>query len=349
MVLFTTLHGHGGGGNIRKISQQRKNYLDRQSQLKTNKKVRSGSKHLSRKKQYRKVFKAPEHFSIINNPSQTLEYFNEILLEARAHHFDERFYIDLTSVSKMSIDAIMYLLALIRTLRSFKTFRAFIYGNTPVNEECKQMLSESGFYSYMAAEQQLSVNYETDRIQISEGKSVEPNKVAEVCLFLGKNVMGGTKALFGLLIELITNTVQHAYSIEINTRQELSKMSERWYIYVDQNKQYYSFSFLDTGLGIPRTVRKKFFEDTKTDSEYILSALKGEKRTQTKKGYRGNGLPFLYELAHSRSIDDLFIVAGSGMYCSADGRDSMHELEKPIEGTLISWTIPREKSKDGVI
>src|SRR5699024_953534 len=95
--------------------------------------------------------------------------------------------------------------------------------------------------------------------------------------------------LYDILYEMMINTNEHAYSSD-------TFLLNNWYVYVALEDEKVKFSFLDTGIGIPKTVNKNFFEKInllglKNDAELILSALNGEFKTATKQVYRGKGLP----------------------------------------------------------
>ena len=83
-----------------------------------------------------------------------------------------------------------------------------------------------------------------------------------------------TQELYDVFVELMNNTVQHAYD-----KSEI--LSERnWYLYANANKEKIKIVFLDTGLGIAETVHRdwgEYFRDIerKDDGYYVESALKG--------------------------------------------------------------------------
>lgn len=321
-----------GGASIKKIPVARKRYLDRQSQLKTNSKRKPNSKIKNKDKTV--VFKAPKNFSIINNTDETIGFFEEIINEAKKNIFDEIFFIDLMRVELITIDAIMYLLALIRNIK-WRTFRRRVRGNEPNKKECKKIIVESGFYDFTVSDDSNLKTVQTAKnVQISEGKSVDGQKNSEVCLFMG----GDSKSLFGVIGELMDNTISHAYDSK-QYEKVLTKISERWYIYATCDNDRYFFSFVDTGAGIPATVRKRLLDTFLGDSELIRSALLGQNRSETNEEHRGNGLPLIYEKALSGDIEDLVIVSGSGFYAYDKNKGVCKNLDSSLRGTLFSWSI----------
>ncbi|MEL7657006.1 MAG: ATP-binding protein, partial [Bacillota bacterium] len=191
-----------------------------------------------------------------------------------------------------------------------------------------------------------------DRIQISSGKDANGALTGEICNFVhqvsGKGV-NDTKRLYSMIMELMTNTKQHAY---------LDKggiMGGNWYIFAEglENSSV-RFVFLDTGIGIPATINKKFSEKIKDlmrifgapfdESKYISSALRGEFRSETRQQNRGKGLPGIYEDSCSGLISGLVIISGSGeCRILPDCTIEENQLETNFNGTLYIWNFHEQK------
>ena len=105
------------------------------------------------------------------------------------------------------------------------------------------------------------------------------------------------------------------------------------------------YTFMDNGLGIPTTIKKKRSEKFKQmfnlDQEYryIDAAVKGiEKRSQTGLIERGNGLPSIYEQYVDNKINKLVIISNKAYYTSEESRD----LRNSLNGTIFYWEIEKE-------
>ena len=153
-----------------------------------------------------------------------------------------------------------------------------------------------------------------------------------------------TKRLYPMIIELMTNTHQHAYDT-----QEAQTMMGNWYIFAQDTGTAIHFVFLDTGLGIPKTVLKRFYEKIKdfafrNDAVYLKSALQGTFISETKQGHRGKGLPGIYEDACNLSIMGLSIISGQGK-CTVkeNGGIETENFDQTFEGTLFTWDILKEE------
>ena len=173
---------------------------------------------------------------------------------------------------------------------------------------------------------------------MTHGINVKPLIAQEVvtfarnCLKLSKTE---TSPIYTTIIELMKNTFQHAYN-------PTTKYSRRWWliaVHIPESDSV-SFSFLDNGLGIPYTVRKKPVERltsiiTDHDAELIASTLRGEFRTRTKHIYRGNGLPSIFEHYEKGRIDSLKVLSNKGFVDCQNNNDE--NLDRRFRGTLICW------------
>ncbi len=97
------------------------------------------SSHL---KSFRRI-KVPDNFSFINNVEDCLKLYKR-LQENLAHH--KRTFIDLTSVTSITNDAIIFMLSIVST---FHHKKININGNFPLNKEIKDIFIQSGFFDYI--------------------------------------------------------------------------------------------------------------------------------------------------------------------------------------------------------
>lgn len=303
-----------------------------------------------------KTFSVPPIFSIVENPEQTISFFNymiKIIENIRKNIKNKKsirspyfFKIDMKDVKKITGDALMYLLTVIRNTRGKKSLPINWVGNFPENDEIKEFLQVSGYLDYMKTDKK-NLKKTNEKIQIRTGKTyVYTNDNIDI----RKEVVDFTieklnkdkrelQFLFNILTEVITN-IEHAY----NVKNELI-FEPSWYIMVENDKDKIKYTFMDNGLGIPTTVRKKTVEEVlkllNLDQEYkyIKTALDGSyKRTQTGKTERSTGLPDVYEKLKNKKISNLIIISNYAYYCENRSRDMLEDLT----GTIICWEIEKE-------
>lgn len=286
---------------------------------------------------------APKNFSIINNPTECIAFFNDIIKKIDEHSFKAQFIIDTSNVEVVTVDAIMYLIALLKDIRT-KISKALKYkfkGNYPKTLAARRTFIESGFSEYVNSNSS-SIVPTTSKIQILSGKSYSTIVAKEVCCFVQKQcnlTRSDTLPLYNVLIELMLNTQNHAYNSHL-----YNQSACEWYLYAERTDKYVQFSFLDTGEGIPNTVYKKFLEKlqfNKKDSDFIVSALNGEFRTQTRKPNHGKGLPQIKQCCSTGFLKDVYIFSGKGL-CNINNETfefAQKDYKDSLLGTLFSWNI----------
>ena len=103
------------------------------------------------------------------------------------------------------------------------------------------------------------------------------------------------------------------------------------------------YTFLDTGVGIFRSVRLGTirnvyktlgFED---DSGILKDILEGKIESRTGKHYRGKGLPAIYEKSQSGSIRSLVIIAND-VYANVE-KGEYRMIRNSFQGTLLYWEV----------
>lgn len=328
--------------------------------LKKNRTIKKAKKKRKAGNNYRvkiknKSYIVPQLFSIKDNPSETVKFFNDIIklikcdlskiINKDEHHV---IFIDMSEVKKITGDALMYLLTIIRNTRGIKDLKIKWIGNFPNNENLKAFLAESGFLHYMSTNA-VNLKKSTDKYRIQTGtrfecaysKNVDVRK--EICDFTMQKAnieKKDIKFLFNILTEIITN-IEHAY--DSNNR---SIFIPSWYIMVENEEDRIKYTFMDNGFGIPTTVKKKTMEEIlkilNIDKEYkyIVSALNGDfKRSETEQPERSTGLPDLYEKLKTKKISNLRIISNYAYY----NENKSYDMDEDIEGTIIYWEIIKEE------
>ena len=344
---------------LRKLHQKQKQWLLAKSKTAIKRLQKKNKYKLKRKnniytgkrsKKERRVFlSVPKIFSITNNPNETLDFFNGVYDIIEKLTFKEEIYFNLYDVNIITVDAIMYLIALIKNTKRLKVLQINCSGNIPQSESARKVIETSGFYNYVSPQYKVE-NTVNSNINISSGYEADPELVGGICDFVHKNSLLDridTKPLFPMIMELMTNTKQHAYSNN-------DTVKSKWYIFVENSDKQIQFVFLDTGEGIPNTIRRDFFEKirsmvTNSDAFFISSALKGAFRTETEQGHRGKGFPEIYNRISERSISDFTIVSCCGK-CDVEDDGNIHEtkLSSGLRGSLFYWKLNKSKKENKI-
>lgn len=300
---------------------------------------------------HQKEFVAPSNFSIINNTEETISYLNSILEEREQHKIGTHFFINSSKVVNVTVDAILYLIAIIKDTKFNKVHKYSFSGNFPKDKVAKQFYVECGFLSYVHANNNQTCPKRNDKIQIRFGNTVDTFVVKDIYEFVKKYCkINFTDMLkfYPVIVELMSNTRQHAYK-DLGE----SKIPRFWYVFLEYIDNEIRFVFLDTGVGIPSTVYKTLREKavdvflgkllgTSSDAEYVQSTLDGTFRTETEKHNRGQGLPQISDCFKSGLFEDVFILSGKGsctLKKNNPGEFAKKNFNNKIFGTLFSWKI----------
>ena len=96
---------------LRQAKRKRAKRHTRSVQVKYNKEMKKTANYNTEEKYY--TFHVPLKFGIINNPEETVRFFNEIIsFISDKRDSGKRLFIDISKVSELTIDALMYLLAI---------------------------------------------------------------------------------------------------------------------------------------------------------------------------------------------------------------------------------------------
>lgn len=338
---------------MKKYSEKYKNWLLRKN-IKVNKKKqknnkkRNNSTHIRVKDQYGrfhklksivKCFIAPSNFSLINNTEETIDYFNNIINYFRySKHRFNTLYFDVRNVKYITIDAIMYLLAIIYNINNIKNNIVRVKGNLPIDDNIREIFIKSRFTKILENDEFNSLKGNKG---ILSGNDINSTVIGDIIQAMISHFNNPEKTnfsyLYNTLIELMENTISHAY---INSY----FMMNRWYLYIDYSNKI-SVTFVDTGLGIPETINKKYIENVSDfflknkNTHYILSALKGEYRTRTKAKYRGKGLPQIFQYYEENKIKKLKIISCKEKVDMDMKIDYSLNIKSYLKGTVFYWEI----------
>lgn len=289
---------------------------------------------------------APETFSLIQAPSGVLGFASMISECGRSEH-PTPIYCNLEDIKVLTPDAILYFKSQLEAFKEVHPDRK-IHGRLPKDKDAANLLIESGFLSSYNMKRSIppeeSHSQNKNILQMENGVHVKSQVAKQAVLFARKHLglaRVETSSTYTTIIELMKNTYQHAYDGNV-------KYSRRWWLIAVHmpESNLVSFSVLDNGVGIPNTVRKKFWEHFKItlneDVDYIASALEGGFRTRTGKKHRGNGLPSIFECYQNSEIYNLKVFSNRGFVDYSETTPPKN-LDHHFRGALICWDLRRRK------
>lgn len=289
------------------------------------------------------VFSAPLVFSFIRNASETSDFFNKLLrFIVDTRNFGRSIYIDISKISDLTIDALMYLLSIINNLNNMYMGKYSFEGNSPVNAEVRKRFNDSGFFRYVKRKGSAPLQQNKDNLQIITGIDSDPlvaKSMSEYVCRIANVDKIACRFLYVMMIELMSNTKKHAYDVYETI------LDPHWYCFAEyDNDDTIAFTFMDTGEGIPSTVQKNFPEKIdllgiKGDDKYVISALDGDFRTATKESFRGKGLPKLRSFCSEGKIHNMRIVTNKANVTVEKNSFSSTNIVPALKGTLYYWEI----------
>ena len=279
---------------------------------------------------------APEYFSIINNRNEFEEFLKKVDIPAW-HGKDV--YIDLSGVKKITPDGLLIMIAYLNRYNSCNPI-PHIGGNSPVEEYCRHVFLESGFYKYVNSKYKHQNSNNVLSVRSDELiRSDEAGAVIEFVrnkLKLKDKVL--TRAVYTTIMETMNNVKEHAYEGRKNFGWWLMALPER-------EEDIIHFAIIDIGIGIPGTIRRKFrisemLPFMENDGKLIQATVLEQNRSSTKLPYRGLGLPKLKKIVDNRKIRNLNIISRKGGYLMDE--DQPYDLNGEYFGTMISWDFVKE-------
>ncbi|MGN6212239.1 hypothetical protein [Parafilimonas sp.] len=338
---------------------KRKDY----SKTRSNYELKRRSKQWKRKKAYRKWLRknfiyntfqqqskefenhpAPENYSFIQNTNAVLKYFDEAI---KMFEVKKNINFDISKIKNLTPDAIALHVSFIKKTSIVKNCLAS--GNYPDNPELNKLFTQSGFQRFVLTK---GKKEKTDGNFLHRERhfKVEPVIAKNAALAGIKHTFGNEKPyepLYDILIECMSNTNNHATMTTDKTYWWL-------YVYNDSKTGNTSYSFIDLGVGIFKSIElqdyyttfiKNFFKGkfliTHMGLVDDLLAGKIQSRVDEDNEIRGKGIPQIVEHSRRRTFKEFYII-------SNDIKINLKTFEKEqlnynFSGTFLYWEIQKTK------
>jgi hypothetical protein len=150
----------------------------------------------------------------------------------------------------------MFLIAIMRTLKTGHD-KIYITAVAPIDEKIGIKIATTGFFDFIKASEKFSIGYDELDFHIKAHDTVRNDITRDIIKFIiekSNATRVQLKFIYDIVLELMSNTVQHAYS---NSDIDVVLL-KKWYVFVEIEDERVRFTFLDTGHSIRKTIRKKF-------------------------------------------------------------------------------------------
>jgi ABC-type transporter Mla MlaB component len=326
-------------------SKKWKGYLEKRSKKELKKKQKrnkerkqnqtSNSKFLTPRnpKNYQYI-SAPEIFSFIDNPESLLLYFKTARIEISNRN---QVYLELSKIKRLSSDAIALLIATIEDPRFHRHLP--LSGNAPEDLKLQTLFIQSGFFKYVQSNAP-RVKTENLLLHTLTKNKVEPLIAKQASLLGIEHTFKNNdifEPLYEMLIECMSNTNFHA-GLEKQGKYE-------WWLYVYKNPEnnVTSYSFLDLGVGIFKSIPVKTFVKItnfigfSSNVDLVSPLIQGKIKSRTKEEIRGKGLPQIYSLSKHANIKK-FTIISNDVFADFDN-ENYYRLKTSFEGTFLYWEL----------
>ncbi|MCY4674797.1 MAG: hypothetical protein OXD43_13735 [Bacteroidetes bacterium] len=293
---------------------------------------------------------APTLFSLTKNPDETIQFFYELEAAFDKSSRDKFVFIDLKSVTEMTSEVIVVLISRIEEekLRNDRPS----YGNVPKSDVARDMLASSGFYDFVTPNIRVK-KPSRGAIEKCDDNIVDAAKASQLLDKVSESLKMSIAQEDGhqtTAIECMTNTREHA-----SGSQRSHKGTKKWWfsVYRNPNNKVAQFAFVDLGIGIFASlerhkiqllanIKAKLGSERRSDvlKELLTvqpagNGLSPTKRTSTRKGYRGKGLPNIARRNREKQTRRLRIISND-VFADVEKSD-YRMLEQEFPGTIICW------------
>jgi len=185
---------------------------------------------------------APQNFSFLDNTDEVVKYFNIVKDNVDSN---QPVRIDISKIKNLSPDIIILQIAV---LKDKKSMRVGMNGNAPEDPNLRKIFVESGLYNFVNSKGKKRVADNNKLWKHSTNNQVKGEIAGEavaICksLFEQNGIIYDTDNIYNLLVEAMSNTINHA---------DKKKANINWWLYyfIDESEKTIKYSFIDLGIGI---------------------------------------------------------------------------------------------------
>lgn len=279
---------------------------------------------------------APEKFSFINNTNEVLTYFNDVRNFIKQK---KSVFLDISGITELTPDTITLLISKLSEKESKKVI---LHGNAPENPILKKMFMESGLYNFVNSLGNKKVSNKNKLWKHSTNNEVKGEMTAlaiNACkdLFKRKGIDYDTDNLYNLLVEAMSNTMNHADG-------KISNLDWWLYYYLDEPNNTIKFSFIDLGIGIFKSASfdsyKKYAKHIYQGNRLLVKPfLEGKIISSRKTDHEisGKGVKQIIDCANLNEFKK-FIIITNDVKIDVKTKES-EEISNNFDGTFIYFEI----------
>ncbi len=294
---------------------------------------------------------APEIFKVRTSPERLI-FINFINKVESILHSGRSVRLHLEDVEELHPCGTLIFLAKLEIWLASKP--EAIVGTYPKDNIAEQLLQNVGALNLLGLPPRQEITSEKVLPwHFHSGRKVAANAYESLTLsVLGNDLNHPEKQLFAdCLNEAVDNIVGHAYAF--NVYHTPQPVLQKWWIFSLSEKDRVFVSIFDSGVTIPRSLRKKdgwasyISARTYLSDSRLIKLASTTKETSTKLPNRGKGLPEMVEFSKNLSSGGLTIFSGRAAFSYNAEKDRLQNrpLDCYLPGTLVLWHLPFQKER----
>ena len=299
-------------------------------------------------------YDVPEILDFFNHREDTYAFFTGLVELVQV--YKKRVRITFLRSRHISSEAMIYLLGQIYILQE-KYGKYALIGCYPKSRKIEHLLNESGFFALLGVKKRAVAGRKTGATRFLTFKS--GNRLMSESIPKIRDELFGDdfqmppsikKDIFRALSEAMNNVGEHAY---LNKQLKSTDLRGRWWMGASMSlkNNVFNLIFYDAGVGIPRTLPRKYNMEIirralsilpgfDLDDGSMIKAAVEIGRTRTLQDNRGKGLMDLHRLIDKSNAGRLRIISCKGWYEHEPSKNKCGSTIGLMEGTLISWQLP---------
>lgn len=276
----------------------------------------------------------PEYFSFDHNLEGLIEFTNKTYKKYKDFKSGHLFF-NMSNVVKLDMPAICLLLSLLNKL----TWKQISYaGNAPDDPKSYDTFIRSGFLEMMKSKGfKLKPPSMPNQLYMIGQNDLKPQVIGESIKKAMKVVVGEFthfKPLYSIMIEICTNSVEHANEL-VNEK--------NWLVSISYEEGRANFILVDSGQGILKTLHRKaeeLFTDIlsfKSQAKVLKGLFDKKYQSRTNEINRHKGMPRVKQAYVDGVISGLEVLTNK-VYYKFDSDEAI-TLNNEYRGTLFKWSI----------
>lgn len=232
----------------------------------------------------------------------------------------------------------------------------------PKNENVEKVFQQIGLLKLLDKDHRLVITEEDRDVyhwRYASGIDVSPLQADPILKGIKAQIPKSYRKVVVGVEEAMDNSVHHAY-IELRGDRLSGKHEEadarRWWLFAEVLDDWLHVNFCDLGIGIPRSLPKRWAEEARDIVTLALSSAKKDARmirrafevgrTRTELEHRGKGLKNIAMAAEE--LGGVLTIHSNAGCIRTDFRmgpatPKSYTYKRSIKGTVIQWSIPLSK------